>query len=142
MRLYVERGLVWDVERTHGGAAMGDGEYVGNASVHWSVDHADGRKVRVQQNHGRRPRNGDQFDVASDNKVFGRDAKTIQHFDVTLRFESKADARTQLQAALAAIDVAPNGTSFFLSFRVPATVNGQQRPDPDSGPRPDVGIRW
>src|SRR5262245_41686090 len=61
-------------ERTHGGAVMGDGEYVGNASVHWSVDHADGRKVRVQQNHGRRPRNGDQFDVASDNKVFGRDA--------------------------------------------------------------------
>jgi len=121
---------------------MGDGEYVGNASVHWSVDHTDGRKVRVQQNHGRRPRNGDQFDVALDNKVFGRDAKTVQHFDVTLRFESKADARTQLQAALAAVDVAPDGTSFFLSFRVPATVDGQQRPDPDSGPRPDVGIRW
>jgi hypothetical protein len=121
---------------------MGDGEYVGNASVHWSVDHADGRKVRVQQNHGRRPRNGDQFDVASDNKVFGRDAKTVQHFDVTLRFESKADAQAQLQAALAAVNVASNGTSFFLSFRVPATVNGQQRTDPDSGPRPDVGIRW
>ena len=27
-------------------------------------------------------------------------------------------------------------------FRVPATVNGQQRTDPDSGPRPDVGIHW
>ena len=24
----------------------------------------------------------------------------------------------------------------------PATVNGQQRTDPDSGPRPDVGIHW
>jgi hypothetical protein len=50
---------------------------------------------------------------AGRNSVFGRDAKTVQHFDVTLRFDSKADARTQLQAALAAMDVAPNGMSFF-----------------------------
>jgi len=121
---------------------MGDGEYVGNASVHWSVDHADGRKVRVQQNHGRRPRNGDQFDVASDNKVFGRDAKTVQHFDVTLRFESKADARKQLDAAIDAVNRAADGTSFFLTFKVPATVNGTQRTDPDTGPRPDVGVHW
>jgi hypothetical protein len=121
---------------------MGDGEYVGNASVHWRVDHANGQRLRVQQNHAQRPRNRDAFDVASDTKIHGRDASTVQHFDVTLRFESKTDARAQLQAALAAVDVAPDNTSFFLSFRVPATVNGQQRTDPDSGPRPDVGIHW
>ena len=121
---------------------MGGGEYVGNASVHWSVDHEDGQKVRVKPDEPRRPRNGDQFSVSTDSKVFGRDAKTIQSFDVTLRFESKADAREQLQKAVAAVDAAANGTSFFLNFKVPATVNGSQRPDPDTGPRPDVGVRW
>ena len=121
---------------------MGGGEYVGNASVHWSIDHEDGKKVKVKQDEPRRPRNGDQFTVSTDSKVFGRDAKTIQSFDVTLRFESKADARTQLQAALAAVDAAPNGASFFVSFKVPATVNGTQRTDPDTGPRPDVGVHW
>jgi hypothetical protein len=121
---------------------MGGGEYVGNASVHWSVDHEDGQKFRVKQDEPRRPRNGDQHNVSTDGKVFGRDAKSIQNFDVTLRFESKADARAQLQAALAAVDAAANGTSFFLSFKVPATVNGMQRTDPDMGPRPDVGVHW
>jgi hypothetical protein len=121
---------------------MGGGEYVGNASVHWSVDHEDGQKVKVKQEEPRRPRNGDSHSVSTDTKVFGRDPKTIEHFDVTLRFESKADARAQLQAALAAVDAAANGTSFFLSFKVPATVNEKQRPDPDIGPRPDVGVHW
>jgi len=121
---------------------MGDGEYVGNASVHWGIDHGDGQRVRVKQDEGRRPRNGDQHNVSTDTKVFGRDAKIIQNFDITLRFESKADARKQLEAALAAVDAAPNGTSFFLSFKVPATINGTQRTDPDTGPRPDVAVHW
>jgi hypothetical protein len=121
---------------------MGDGEYVGNASVHWSVDHGDGNKVKVKQDEPRRPRRGDQYTVSTDTRVLGRDEKTIESFDVTLRFESKADARTQLQAAMAAVDAAPNGASFFLTFTVPATVNGTQRNDPDTGPRPDVGVHW
>ena len=65
---------------------MGDGEYVGNASVHWSIDHGDGKKVRVKQNEPRRPRKGDDNNVATDVKVLGRDEKTVQSFDVTLRF--------------------------------------------------------
>ena len=121
---------------------MGGGEYVGNASVHWSVDHEDGQKVKVKQDEPRRPRNGDQHTVSTDTKVLGRDAKTVKQFDVTLRFESKSDARTQLGAALVAVDAAPNGASFFLTFTVPATVNGTQRTDPDTDPRPDVGVRW
>jgi hypothetical protein len=121
---------------------MGDGEYVGNASVHWSVDHEDGQKVKVKQDEPRRPRNGDPHSVSTDTKVYGRDARAVQHFDVTLRFESKADARTQLLAALAAVDAAANGSSFFLNFKVPATINGVQRTDPDAGPRPDVGVHW
>jgi hypothetical protein len=121
---------------------MGDGEYVGNASVHWSVDHGDGNKVKVKHDEPRRPRSGDRHNVSTDTKVLGRDAKTIESFDVTLRFESKADARTQLQAAMATVDAAPNGVSFFLTFTVPATVNGTQRNDPDTGPRPDVGVHW
>ena len=121
---------------------MGDGEFSGNGSVHWSLDHGDGQQVRVKQNEPRRPRNGDAHNVATDQKVLGRDVRTVQFFDVKLRFESKADARTQLQAALAAVDRAADGSSFFLDFRVPATVNGAQRSDPDTGPRPDVGVHW
>jgi hypothetical protein len=121
---------------------MGDGEYVGNASVYWSVDYGDGQKLVVKQADPQRPKAGDTHSVATDVKVQGRDPKSVQFFDVTLRFESQADARRQLQAALAAVDASQGGTSFFLTFRVPATVNGVVRPTPDTEPRPDIGIHW
>jgi hypothetical protein len=121
---------------------MGGGEYVGNASVHWSVDHEDGQAVRVKQNEPRRPRRGDAHNVSTDVKVFGRDEKSVESFDVTLRFESKADALRQLQEATKAVNGASDGKSFFLTFKVPATVNGTQRNDPDTEPRPDVKVHW
>jgi hypothetical protein len=121
---------------------MGDGEYVGNASVHWSIDYGNGQKVRVKENEPRRPRKGDDHNVSTDIKVLGRDEKTVQSFEVTLRFESRTEARRQLDAAIDAVNRAAEGTSFFLTFKVPATVNGTQRSDPDTGPRPDVGVHW
>jgi hypothetical protein len=121
---------------------MGDAEVVGNLSVHWRVDHQDGQRLRVKDNEPNRPRANDAHNVSTDTRVQGRDPKQVQFFDVALRFESKADAQTQLQAAIAAVTAAPDGASFFLNFRVPATVNGMQRADPDTGPRPDIGVRW
>jgi hypothetical protein len=121
---------------------MGDGEYVGNASVYWSVDYGDGQKLVVKPNEPQRPGASDPHSVATDVKVQGRDPKSVQFFDVKLRFESQSDARMQLQAALAAVDAAPGNSSFFLSFRVPATLNGVVRPTPDTEPRPDIGIHW
>jgi hypothetical protein len=120
---------------------MGDGEYVGNASVYWSVDYGDGQKLVVKQSESQRPKAGDAHSVATDVKVQGRDPKSVQFFDVKLRFESQADARAQLQAALATVDASPAG-SFFLAFRVPATLNGVVRPTPETEPRPDIGIHW
>jgi hypothetical protein len=121
---------------------MGGGEIIGNQSVYWSVDHGGANKLKVKQNESKRPRANDDHNVATDTKAQGRDPVTVEWFDVQLRFESKAEATTQLQAAIQAVNAAPADASFFLNFRVPATVNGRPRTDPDSGPRPDVGIRW
>jgi hypothetical protein len=121
---------------------MGDGEIIGNLSVHWSIAHDDGQPLRVKQNETRRPTGNDPHNVATGTKAQGRDPKSVDYFDVMLRFESKADATTQLQSALAAVANAQADSSFFINFRVPATVNGVPRQSPDSGPRPDVGIKW
>jgi len=121
---------------------MGGGEIVGNQSVHWSIDHGNTAKLKVKQNEPKRPKGGDTHEVATDTKAQGRDPKMVDYFDVTLRFESQADATKQLEAALKTVASAQADASFFVNFRVPATVNGVPRQDPDSGPRPDVGIRW
>ena len=121
---------------------MGDGEIIGNLSVYWSIDHGDGQALKVKQNETRRPSGSDPHNVATATKCQGRDPKSVDYFDVTLRFESQSDATTQLQSALRDVAAVPAGSSFFISFRVPATVNGVARPDPDTGPRPDVGIHW
>jgi hypothetical protein len=120
---------------------MGDGHVTGNQSVHWGIDHENGQKVRAA-NSTRRPRNGDDFDVAHDTKVFGRDPKNATEFSVTLRFESKDDATKQLQAALSVVQQAAPNTSFFLNFTVPATVNKVPRENPDDPPGPDIRFRW
>jgi hypothetical protein len=121
---------------------MGDGHVSGNQSVHWGVDHETGQPVRVRANEGRRPRNGDDFEVSHGTKVLGRDPKNVTEFAVTLRFESKDEATKQLQAALNAVQQAAPNASFFLNFTVPATVNGAPRQDPDVGPGPDIRFRW
>jgi hypothetical protein len=121
---------------------MGGGEIIGNLSVHWSIDHEDGQALRVKPNETRRPSGSDPHNVATGTKCQGRDPKSVDYFDVTLRFESQSDATTQLQKALSDVAKADGGSSFFVNFRVPATVNGVPRPSPDTGPRPDVGIRW
>jgi hypothetical protein len=121
---------------------MGNGEVSGNGSVHWSIDHENGQRLTVKQGETRRPRSTDAYQLTTDTKALGRDPKAVEFFDVTLRFESQSDATAQLQKALSDVAGAPAGSSFFVNFRVPATVNGVPRPDPDSGPRPDVGIRW
>jgi hypothetical protein len=124
---------------------MGSGEVVGNQSVHWKMDHDKpvGQQVPVRANESRRPRNGDPFEVSHDRVVTGRDPKpNVREFSVRLRFESKADANAQLQAALNDVTQAPTGQSFFLTFRVPATVNGRPRDNPEVDPKPDIGIDW
>jgi hypothetical protein len=125
-----------------GGDVMGSGEIIGNQSVHWTVDHGSDRKLKIKENESRRPTAKDDHEVAVDTKTHGRDPKQVESFDVRLRFESKADARAQLEYALKRVEAAPANASFYLDFRVPATVNGRPRLDPDSDPRPDIGISW
>jgi hypothetical protein len=122
---------------------MGGGEIIGNQSVYWSMDHGDsGRKLKVKQNESKRPSAKDEHEVATDTKAQGRDPKTVEWFDVRLRFESKAEAEKQLQAALEAVRGAAGNASFFVEFKVPATLNGKPRTNPEEGPRPDIGIKW
>lgn len=121
---------------------MGGGEIVGNQSVYWSIDHGNTGKLKVKQNESKRPKGGDTHEVATDTKAQGRDPKRAEYFDVKLRFESTSDATAQLEAALDTVKAAATGTSFFVTFRVPATVNGVPRTDPDAEPRPDVSVRW
>jgi hypothetical protein len=121
---------------------MGGGEIIGNQSVYWSMDHGGDRRLKVKQNESKRPTGKDDHEVATDTKAQGRDPKTVQWFDVKLRFESKAEARTQLETALRVVDAAAANESFFVNFKVPATLNGTPRPDPDADPRPDIGIKW
>ena len=123
---------------------MGEGNYGGNGSVHWSIDHENGGKdLRVKTNELKRPKKGED-DIHIKNAVYGRDDKQAEYFDVTLRFEQGQNPNpvSQLMSALQQATSAAAGASFFVTFRVPATVNGVHRPSPEEQLWPDVRVRW
>lgn len=125
---------------------MGDSNYGGNGSVYWSVDHEDGQDLRVRTNAQARPRKGDRENVHAKTKMYGRDESkgAVEYFDVTLRFEKQQtpSAMSQLTKALEQAASAPVNSSFFVTFRVPATVNKKQRENPEEQPWPDVRVQW
>ncbi len=82
---------------------MGDGEFSGNGSVYWSIDHEDGADLKVKTNDSNRPPKNGTTNVHVKTKANGRDpipvadvGKKKGHtgkFRVTLRFESKTAAQ-------------------------------------------------
>ena len=123
---------------------MGEGNYGGNGSVHWSIDHEDHQDLKVKNNTTGRPKKTDPDNVHVKTKALGRDGKNIEFFDVTVRFEQQQNPSpvAQLTSALQQALAASPGTSFFVTFRVPATVNGTPRSNPDEQLWPDVRVRW
>ena len=128
---------------------MGDSNYGGNGSVHWDVDHDDGYDLKVKTNESRRPNKNDTDNVHIKKKAQGRDGSkdAVDYFEVTLRFEPQQSPSpiSQLTDALAEAQKAAStgrNDSFTVTFKVPATVNGQQRAKPEDRPWPDVRVKW
>jgi hypothetical protein len=124
---------------------MGDSNYGGNGSIYWTVDHQNGGGMRIRRNDGERPRKGERSNVhAKECLLQGRDEPDgdVEYFDVTLRFEAEQapDPIAQLEKALKQAKSAHG--SFFVKFKVPATVNKQQRKQPGQKPWPDVRVQW
>jgi len=82
---------------------MGDGEFSGNGSVYWSIDHGDGADLKVKTNDSNRPPKNGTTNVHVKTKANGRDpidvadvGKRKGHtgkFRVRLRFESNTAAQ-------------------------------------------------
>jgi hypothetical protein len=113
---------------------MGDGEFVGNASVHWKINH-DNRNMDARQGNGRvRGREG----VNTDNRnVHGRDRRGGDEFTVVLRFNSRQQAEAAMRDGLGGLDDKdPNNV--YMTLRLPLL----QRANPDDAPDPEIRVRW
>jgi hypothetical protein len=129
---------------------MGDSNYGGNGSIHWSIDHQNGKGLTIRKNDGERPKHGSRSNVhAKECLLMGRDEPDgdVEYFDVTLRFEAQQspDPIEQLKKALEQAKSAQAKSvkgSFFVKFKVPATVNKRQRKSPGQKPWPDVRVQW
>jgi hypothetical protein len=126
---------------------MGDSNYGGNGSIHWSIDHQDGKSLTIKRNTGARPTQAGRSSVhANKCKLQGRDPRNdVNHFEVTLRFEPNQDGPDpiqQLQDALKEAQARSAEPYFFVKFLVPATVDKKQRKRPGQKPWPDVRVQW
>jgi hypothetical protein len=124
---------------------MGEGNYGGNGSIYWSVDHQNGRGLRIRRNDGERPRKGDPSNVhTKECLMHGRDEpdREVQYFDVTLRFEAGQSPAPMAQLRKALEQAKGARGSFFVKFKVPATVDKKQRKTPGQKPWPDVRVQW
>lgn len=122
---------------------MGGGEIVGNQSVHWRIDHNTGAPLGVNQGNPNRPTGDHQVNMSD--RAQGRDPKNVDYFDVTLRFEARRgtpDPVAQLNEALKIAQAAAPNSSFFVTFKVPAKILGNNRPNPEQPPGPDVRVTW
>ena len=123
---------------------MGDSNYGGNGSIHWSIDHQDRQGLTIRRNDAARPKHGGRSNVhANKCKLQGRDPRAdAEYFDVTLRFEPQQSPNRIEQLTKALEEAKSAEGSFFVKFRVPATVNKQQRKKPGEKPWPDVRVQW
>jgi hypothetical protein len=125
---------------------MGDSNYGGNGSIHWSIDHQNGHNMTIRRNDTARPTKTGRSNVHQNKcKLQGRDPRgDVDYFDVTLRFEPSQTPNPieQLTKALAEAQAKSGDKSFTVKFRVPATVEGKQRKKPGQKPWPDVRVQW
>ncbi len=123
---------------------MGNGEVVGNQSVHWKIDHDKGeKKLKVNPNRPDRPTGDDEVNV--DKAAMGRDPIPVAtigkgkngYFNVRLRFDSIDQARTETEKALRALKDDGKG-NFYLQVDIRAL----NRAHPDDAPPAEVRIDW
>ncbi len=113
---------------------MGNGEFVGNESIHWRIRHRDDLdEIQRDAKRVQKPRKG--INV-SKNVLHGRDPdrERTNTFEVRMRFDSRADAENALAKALAALSGGDG--AIYATVIVPAPV----RPDPPDDP--DVNVTW
>jgi len=123
---------------------MGDGEFSGNGSVYWSIDHGDGADLKVKTNDSNRPPKNGTTNVHVKTKANGRDPIPVADverakghpgkFRVTLRFQSETAAQDAARGATPVYD----GTVWTLVLDVPAIA----RQNPDDAPASEIRVDW
>lgn len=125
---------------------MGDGEFSGNGSVYWSIDHEDGADLKVKTNDPNRPPKNGTTNVHTKTKANGRDPIPIAdvgkkkghpgRFRVKLRFESNAAAQGARNGATVSQDAATGAWTLALDVPVIARNN------PDDDPPSEIRVDW
>lgn len=125
---------------------MGDGEFSGNGSVYWIVDHEDGADLKVKDKDTTRPGKGGGTNLHVKTKAQGRDpipvadvGKKKGHagsFRVRLRFQSQAAA----QQAASAVKLSLDNATGMWTLEVDVPVIG--RDNPDDPPASEVRVDW
>jgi len=111
---------------------VGNGEVTGNQSVHWRINHDNGKKPKVNQGNPNRPTGDDEVNV--DDLVQGRDPSKADHVMVRMRFIDKAEADKELQAAQGK----EMEGHYYVTIRVPLLA----RKNPNDSPPADVRVDW
>jgi hypothetical protein len=109
---------------------MGEGQFTGNKSVHWSVVHHN-NTPGPSAIRGRDPIRFE--NIGNDNERNLR----AGHFRVRLRYGSFAEADNALKSA----SVQPEGENYFLTFDVKAVERESNKVDPPDPPS-EVKVEW
>ena len=113
---------------------MGSGEFVGNQSVHWKIDHGTDEELYVDLDGDGIPDKPNNVKIKK--CVHGCDGKRTETFTVRLRFDSAAQASERLASALKQIDAGKDGA--YITVELPCL----RRKKADDSPAPEVSVRW
>ena len=114
---------------------MGDGEFIGNGSIHWKIDHGAQQDMDIQINDAN-PVNRD-HGVNVKRRVRGKDPRrelANETLEVELRFETVDQARDALELAKG---TANNKAGYVY---VTVVVSAPRRANPNHPP--DVRVHW
>lgn len=114
---------------------MGYGQFVGNGSVHWRVDHEAGRDMDMDASDDA-PTQYHRVHVKR--RIQGSDPTRGDAFSVTLRFDSREQAEQAFKDALAGLNGAKDPKNVYVTVQVPAL----RRPNATAAPDPEVRVRW
>ena len=109
---------------------MGEGQFTGNKSVHWSV---------VHHNNTDRPGAIRGRDPISFEEIGKEDKRKLRagNFRVRLRYGSRAEATNALTSA----SVQEDGENYFLTFDVPVVNREENKVEP-ADPPSEVKVDW
>lgn len=114
---------------------MGDGEFIGNQSIHWRIDHGQAQNLTVVQGSDDRPTRD--HEVRLNRRVQGRDPRRGDQFRVVLRFDSVLQAQQALDDALKSMD-GKDAANVYVTVTLPAL----RRTNPANPPAPEVRVSW